>query len=68
MIPASKTTFSHFNLKILKPKVKKKLKKFVRSFVNFDPEKHDTFMKTECLQTKRNAALFRVGKEKIERR
>jgi len=38
MISASKTTYNHCNLKILRPKVKKKiLRIFVRSFVNSHP-------------------------------
>ncbi len=36
MIFASKTTFSHYNLKILRPKVTKKILQIcLRSFVNF---------------------------------
>ncbi len=35
MISASKTTFSHYNLKILRPEVTKKIKNFRKKFCEF---------------------------------
>jgi hypothetical protein len=37
MIYASKTTFSHFNLKILRPQVTKNIKNFRKKFCEFRP-------------------------------
>ncbi len=37
MISASKTTFSHFNLKILRPKVTKNIKNLHKKFCEFSP-------------------------------
>ncbi len=37
MISASKTTFSHYNLKIFRPKVTKNLTNLPQKFVTFDP-------------------------------
>ncbi len=37
MISASKTTFSHFNLKILRPKVMKNIKNLRKKFCEFRP-------------------------------
>jgi len=37
MISASKTTYSHYNLKILRPKVKKNIKNLRKKFCEFPP-------------------------------
>jgi len=37
MISASKTTFSHYNLKILRPKVTKNVKDLLKKFCEFPP-------------------------------
>jgi len=37
MISASKTTYSHYNLKILRPKVKKNIKNLHKKFCEFPP-------------------------------
>jgi len=37
MISASKTTFSHYNLKILRPKVTKNVKNFRKKLFEFRP-------------------------------
>jgi len=37
MISASKTTFSHFNLKILRPEVTKNIENFCKTFCEFRP-------------------------------
>jgi hypothetical protein len=37
MISASKTTYSHYNLKILRQKVKKNIKNFRKKFCEFLP-------------------------------
>ncbi len=37
MISASKTTFSHFNLKILRPKVTKNIKNLLKKSCEFPP-------------------------------
>jgi hypothetical protein len=37
MISASKTTFSHYNLKILRPKVTKNIKNLRKKFREFPP-------------------------------
>ncbi len=37
MISASKTTFSHYNLKILRPKVMKNIKNLRKKFCEFRP-------------------------------
>jgi len=37
MISASKTTFSHYNLKILRPKVTKNIKNLHKKFCEFRP-------------------------------
>ncbi len=37
MISASKTTYSHYNLKILRPEVKKNINNFRNKFCEFPP-------------------------------
>jgi len=37
MISVSKTTFCHYNLKILRPEVTKNIKNLHEKFCNFDP-------------------------------
>jgi len=40
MTSASKTTFSHYNLKILRPKVTKIIKNLHKKFCEFRPRRH----------------------------
>jgi hypothetical protein len=55
MISASKTTFSHYNLKILRPKVTKNIKNLLKKFCKFQ---------SRLITNKVSAALFGDGKGK----
>ncbi len=51
MISASKTTFSHYNIKILRPKVTKYLTNLLKKFCEFRPK---NFLKRETFFLKQN--------------
>ncbi len=54
MISASKTTFSHYNLKILRPEVTKNIKNLHKKFCEFRPRlQHNLLLRIQFMTTQK---------------
>jgi len=63
MISASITTYSHYNLKILRPKVTKNIKNLSKKFCEFPPRSLRTININECfyiVDTYRKQIVFEI--------
>ncbi len=66
MISASKTTYSHYNLKILRPKVTKNIKNLRKKFCEFRPCLIADYILVYSLNYKHLWRIFMQAKNKLD--